>query len=273
MVGTVDTWDLRQHLDGAGALLAASANVIMQLSRLPVGHGVVESRVESGQLTRHPLKRTRTTLTYLAVALLGSDRERALFRAAVDRSHAKVRSGPDSPVAYSAFDPELQKWVAACLYYGAQDVHTRLHGPMSDLDADRFYEEASRLATTLQVDRTEWPADRREFDEYWSRSLDLVSMDDTVRDYLWGVVRLTFLPPPLRFGAGLNQFVTAGFLPPVFRDLMGIPWTDLDERRFGLFLSALSAAYRPMPVAMRSFPLNFFLWEMRGRVATGLPLV
>jgi DNA-binding transcriptional MerR regulator len=52
---------------GAGPV-AGAANVVMQLARPGVGYGVYESRVESGRLHDHPIKRTRTTLTYLAVA-------------------------------------------------------------------------------------------------------------------------------------------------------------------------------------------------------------
>ena len=58
------------------ALAAGTANIIMQLSRPGVGHGVVESPVDSGKATLHPIKRARTTFTYLAVALLGSDEDR-----------------------------------------------------------------------------------------------------------------------------------------------------------------------------------------------------
>ncbi len=45
------------------ALLAGPANVIMQLARPGVGYGVLESRVESGRVDRHPIKRARTTFT------------------------------------------------------------------------------------------------------------------------------------------------------------------------------------------------------------------
>lgn len=44
------------------ALLAGPANVIMELAMPGVGYGVLESRVESGRLDRHPIKRARTTL-------------------------------------------------------------------------------------------------------------------------------------------------------------------------------------------------------------------
>ena len=54
------------------ALLAGSANVIMQLALPGVGYGVMESRVESGRIDRHPIKRARTTFTYLAVAGRGT---------------------------------------------------------------------------------------------------------------------------------------------------------------------------------------------------------
>ena len=42
-------------------LSLAGANVIMQLAQLPVGRGVAESKVDSGNLYKHPLKRARTT--------------------------------------------------------------------------------------------------------------------------------------------------------------------------------------------------------------------
>ena len=45
----------------------------MELARPGVGYGVMESRVESGRVDRHPIKRARTTFTYLAVALRGTD--------------------------------------------------------------------------------------------------------------------------------------------------------------------------------------------------------
>src|ERR1044072_9256983 len=106
--------DLRPFLDALAAAFAGGANVVMQLSWPQVGYGVYESRVDSGKIFLHPWKRARTTGTYLSVALLGTDRDRELFRAAVNTAHAQVRSTADSPVRYNAFDPDLQLWVAAC---------------------------------------------------------------------------------------------------------------------------------------------------------------
>src|SRR3954453_8274115 len=135
----------RPYLDGLGAILAGTANVIMQLSRPPVGYGVLESPVESGQVMRHPVKRFRTTFTYLAVALFGTDSERMAYRAAVDTVHRQVHSRAGSPVRYSAMDPTLQLWVAACLYWGTADLYRRMYGPLSEEQADELYAHSSRF--------------------------------------------------------------------------------------------------------------------------------
>ena len=142
-------------------LLAGPANVIMQLARPGVGYGVMESRVESGRIDLHPIKRARTTFTYLAVATAGSDSQKAAYRRAVNRAHAQVRSTPDSPVSYNAFDPALQLWVAACLYKGGVDVYRTFIGELSEEDADRHYREAMTFGTTLQVPPEMWPGPGR----------------------------------------------------------------------------------------------------------------
>src|SRR6201999_41141 len=156
------------------ALLAGPANVIMQLARPGVGYGVMESRVESGRVDLHPIKRARTTFTYLAVATKGSDAQKAAFRKAVNGAHAQVYSTDESPVKYNAFDKDLQMWVAACLYKGAVDVFRIFIGEMDDETADRHYAEGMSLGTTLQVPAAMWPEDRAAFDRYWQESLDKV---------------------------------------------------------------------------------------------------
>ncbi|WP_329054911.1 oxygenase MpaB family protein [Amycolatopsis sp. NBC_01488] len=260
---------LQDAVIGAG-LLAGSANVIMQLSRAPVGYGVLESKVDTGNLFRHPMKRTRTTLTYLAVATMGTDAERAAYRRGVNAAHAQVHSRAGSPVAYNAFDTDLQLWVAACLYKGFEDVYLAFAGG----EPTHFYREAAALGTTLQVRPEMWPADREAFERYWTAGLAEVGIDDTVRRYLTDVVDLRFLPPPMAaLGRRFNRFVTTGFLPQHFRDEMRLPWTAADQRRFETLLAAIGRVTRVLPGPLRRFPYNLCLWDLRRRLRTGRPLV
>jgi uncharacterized protein (DUF2236 family) len=266
-------FDVRDLVAGA-SLLAATANVIMQLARPEVGYAVVESTVESAQLMRHPVRRWLTTVTYLSVALMGTPAERADVRHMINRSHAQVRSTADSPVAYSAFDPGLQLWIAACLYQGTVDVHAVLCGPADDQTADRMYQVARWFGSTLQMPADLWPEDRAAFRHYWEGALDSVRIDPPVRDYLGELVRLAYLPGPLGAVLGpVNQFLTTGFLSSPFRDQMDLTWTDREQRQFEAVLRAVGLINRMMPGPARRFPFNACLvsWRCRRLISNVTP--
>jgi uncharacterized protein (DUF2236 family) len=260
-------------LNPAATLLPA-ANVIMQLSLPGVGYGVLESPVDSGNVYKHPFKRARTTGTYLAVATIGTEADRALIRSALDSVHRQVRSTASSPLSYNAFDPKLQLWVASCLYRYFVDQHEFLHGTLDDATADAVYHDAKRLGTTLQVPERMWPPDRVAFDEYWKRTLDELHIDPPVREHLRGVASLVFLPWPLRVLAGpLNLFATTGFLAPEFRALMALDWSQSQQRRFEWLLSALRIADQLIPHRAWIFGYQLYLRDLRSRARRGRRIV
>lgn len=260
------------------ALLAGPANVIMQLANPGVGYGVMESRVESGRVDLHPIKRARTTFTYLAVATSGSEAQKDAFRRAVNRAHAQVYSMPESPVSYNAFDPNLQLWVGACLYKGGLDIYRMFIGELDGDDADRHYREGMTLATTLQVPPAMWPPDRAAFDRYWEESLAKVHIDDAVREYLYPIaanrIRGVWLPGPVRrLTEGFALFITTGFLPQRFRDEMRLPWDSTKQRRFDRLIAVLATVNRYLPRFIRQFPFNVLLYDLDRRIRKGRPLV
>ncbi|MCV7120158.1 hypothetical protein AWC17_23250 [Mycobacterium nebraskense] len=260
------------------ALLAGPANVIMQLARPGVGYGVMESRVESGRVDLHPIKRARTTFTYLAVATNGSDAQKEAFRRAVNRAHAQVYSTPESPVQYNAFDPDLQLWVGACLYKGGVDIYRMFIGELDGEDADRHYREGMALATTLQVPPEMWPADRAAFDRYWQESLAKVHIDEAVREYLYPIAanRIRGLTLPRRLQRASDNFallITTGFLPQRFRNEMRLPWDATKQQRFDRLIAALALVNRCLPRFVRQFPFNVLLADVDRRIRTGRPLV
>ncbi|MBF6178160.1 oxygenase MpaB family protein [Nocardia otitidiscaviarum] len=265
---------VREHIDGVAAFLGGAANVIMQLSLKPVAYGVMESDVHSGAITVHPIKRLRTTLTYLAVAWLGDDRDRADYREAVNRSHRTIRTKPTSPVKYNAFDPKLQLWVAACLYWGVDDLYHRMRGPMKPDVAESFYRYCARLGTTLQMRPEMWPATREEFYAYWDATLPTHTIDEPTRRYFNDLTDLKMLPRPLQLVFGrLHRFIVTALLPQHLRDQMHMTWTARDERVFGAMLRAIATVWTRLPVPLRLFPFNFYLADMRIRRRLGRPLV
>lgn len=249
----------------AGAV--GGANIVMQLAQLPVGHGVAESKVESGALYAHPIKRARTTFGYVMIALFGTDEERDVLAAEVTAVHRHVHSEPGAPVRYTALDPKLQLWVAACIYRGLEDAYALLNGPAPDDLLDLVYAHSARLATMLQVAPELWPADRAAFDEYWARATARIEMDDVTRAYLYDFAGLGFLPWPVPqlFGR-FHRTVTAGFLPAPFRDELGLAWGPREQRVFAVTTSTLRLVNRLTLPPLRRLPFEMYLWDMRRRI-------
>jgi uncharacterized protein (DUF2236 family) len=265
---------LNRHTDGIAVFLAGPANVAIQLALLPVGRGVVESTVYSGSATRHPFKRFRTTIGYLDIAMRGDDQLRADYRHAVNTSHRQVRSGPESPVKYNAFNRSLQLWVATAIYYGFRDTMIRMHGPFSDKDEELLLHACRRLGTTLQVPAEMWHGNRAEFEAYWADGLAQLEVDDQTRAYLRDLINLRILPGPLsRLVRPPLRFFNIGYLPPEVRDALGFTWTEQQEQRFNAALRILGAVSRPLPPVLRRVPMNWMTWDIRARRALGRTLV
>ncbi|MBF4998050.1 DUF2236 domain-containing protein [Nocardia sp. BSTN01] len=261
---------------GLGALLGGGgANVIMQLSNPAVGRGVFESVVESGRYDLHPRKRSRTTLTYLAVAMMGTEDERAAYRAATNTAHRQVKSAPGSRVTYNAFDPELQLWVAACIYVGVRDYLIYFFGELDDDTADDLYRESARFGTTLQMPAQAWPANRAAFDEYWNSKLAEISVDEEVKAYLLEqIVDLGPFTRPYRVALRrVNRFFTTGFLPPQFRDELGLVWSPRRQWAFQKIMRLLGLILDRLPERWRMYPYWDYLRDMRRRRTLGKPLV
>lgn len=244
-----------------------AANVVLQLGWPEVAYGVMESKVDSGALMHHPWKRARTTTQYLAVAILGTDEEKAAFREAVNSAHRHVKSDDQSPVKYNAFNRELQMWVAACLFVGIEDAHQLLHGLMTEEEAEQFYQSSKTLGTTLQVPDAMWPANRKEFDHYWNVACQRVVIDDTTCDFLNDLVDLKMINPLIRLPfVNLLRFLTIGFLPPMWRDQLGLEWTEDDRRRFQHLFTFVSVVNKFLPKSIRFGGSRWLMKDLRRRL-------
>ncbi len=250
-----------------------AANVVMQLANSGVAYGVMESKVDSGNLHKHPFKRARTTFTYIAVAIAGNAQDRRVYREAVNAAHAQVRSGPHSPVRYNAFDPQLQLWVASCMAAVFEDTR-KLRGGRSRHDPETIHRAASVFATTLQVPRDLWPADRAAADRYWRQQLDRLDFDERMRGFLIGIARLDFLPAPIvgtvrRLEPVHDAGLSAGATARQARvRLVGRAATPIRP------LAGCSRGVGPVHAAvLDALGVQAMVWDMRLRRITGATVV
>lgn len=272
-VGDLDHLDTSLLAQGASIFTALSgtANVVMQLSRPEIGYGVKDSQVIEGSLFGNPRRRQRTTVALLAVAVLGTPEERATYRMAVNGSHAPVRSdGTAGTPAYSAFDPELQRWVGACIYKGFEEAREYTYGPLVGREREDFYRQGAIFGGILQMPLELWPATRDDFETYWRDGLAAAEIDASVGAYLHRVIRLEYLGrripgPVLR----LRSWLVTGYLPAELRPKLGLSWTPRQQRRFVRFNKAVAAVVRRLPEDRRAWPFTRSIRHLRARIAAG----
>ena len=135
----------------------------------------------------------------------------------VDRRHAPVRSAG----RYSAFDPELQLWVAATLARTGETIRERVFGPMDPATRERVYRESWVLGTALQVTPGMWPPTRAEFEDYWQASMALLAPDPAVQRLRPALLSSRAVPLPLRPAQPLQSLVTRGNLDARTRERAG----------------------------------------------------
>jgi uncharacterized protein (DUF2236 family) len=234
-----------------GALVVGGGRaLLMQLAHPAVAQAVAEH----SDFQADPLARLRATLEAVFTLVFGTDDEAAQVAAAVRSVHDRVM-GP----GYQADDPALLCWVNATLTDTAMRVYSDLVRPLHDADAERYYEESTRIAEILGCPRDRQPADLDEFRAYMHEMVNTLEVTDTARRMGDSVLHPhlpLYAEPPLV----LFRFVTVGMLPRPLREQYGLRW---DGRR-KLVLRAGATATRTMlmmvPSPIRHAPLTYFNW-------------
>ena len=253
------------------------ANVIMQLANPGVGYGVLESRVESGRVDRHPIKRGRTTGLYLAVATIGSESDRAFIHDEVKKIHSQVFSTPESPVRYSGNSQQLQLWVAVCLLRFFVDQYELLYRELTPAEREHVLALGRPLATVLNVSPDAWPENWQAYEEYFESGMAAAQIDAPVREMLDDLVRFGPVSGKL-LGAGTalhrlvgpaNHSFTRFGVPPRTREEMHWEIRPSDLRRRRRISAAARVADVLLPAPLKAL-YTVALWDLRIRRALGI---
>lgn len=250
--------ELRDFIAEQALMLGAGSTVLNQLAMKGVGLGVAE---HSTTLSR-PVDRLRTTLTYVYVMILGTDAERDTIRRLVNKAHLSVRSEG----RYSAYDKDLQLWVAATLAHNGIFIYEKTFGPLSVTSRERVYRDAQIFGNALQVDPTMWPETLADFDAYWKESYDRMESDPAVRDYVTKLLDTRSQPFLIRPLLPLQDLMTRGNLDPHVREIVGLSWSEREQVRYDRFWRVFPPIYRRVPRILRQLPARLILAEMRLRM-------
>lgn len=253
--------ELKDFIAEQALLLGAGSTVLNQLAMKGVGLGVAEHSTA----LRRPVDRLRTTLTYVYVMILGSDAERETIRKMVNKAHVTIRSEG----RYSAYDKDLQLWVAATLAHNGIFIYEKTFGPLSAGSRERIYQDSQIFGNALQVSPEMWPATMADFERYWKESYERMDSEPIVRDYCAALLDTRSAPLLLRPLLPLQGLMSRGNLDPHVREVLGLPWSTRDQKRYDLFWKVFPPVYRRVPRFLRQLPPRLILAEMRWRMRAG----
>lgn len=243
-----------------GLMLGSGSAVMYQLAVWGVGKGVAEHSTTM----QRPVDRLRTTLSYVYVMGLGTDEERAAVARMVNKAHVPIRGD-----GYSAFDPELQLWVAATLAEVAREMYERIFGPLDPATLEHLYREGWIYGTALQVKPEMWPPTRTEFDAYWERMQGEFRSDPQIQKYAAALLSTRHAKWFVKPLAPLISLVTRGNLSPAARDALALPWSAREQRRYDQFWRVVRVVYPRVPRSIRALPARVAMAEVRWRLRTG----
>ncbi|SEB38916.1 Uncharacterized conserved protein, DUF2236 family [Paramicrobacterium humi] len=239
------------------------AAILLQIADERVGLGVAQH----SDFASRPLDRLHATLRYVYVQVYGTGAERRFVSRAVNRAHRPVRAdAADGRPAYSAFDPQLQLWVAATLYRTALVLHERVIGPLDEKVADRVYRQYAVLGTGVGMPAALWPADRAAFETYWNESLAALEVSDEARRVARDLLHPRVGPVWLRAAMPLARLMTAGLLPESVRAAYRLPWSDARQRRFDAVISVTRLVWPRLSRGIRHLPAIRCLRQVRAEM-------
>jgi uncharacterized protein (DUF2236 family) len=224
--------------------LAGTCAILMQFAHPKVAAGVRDhSRYQVDAAGR-----LRRTLDLTLAIVFGPRPEAMQAVRAINARHRTVR-GP----GYSATDPELLLWVHATLVYSAIRGYRALVGPLTDAEADQYYQDTKEIGVLLGISREMYPGRLEALEAYLYGMIDSGEVavgadaqrmaDVVLHPEFRGVPRMAFAPLGV---------ITAGLLPPALREGYGLKWGRAQRAAFAACRAGLPllVAIAPRPVRL-----------------------
>jgi uncharacterized protein (DUF2236 family) len=213
-----------------------------------LGQGVLDHSVFFSDTSA----RVKRSLPPIFMTVYGSDQDNPGQR--VRDFHHEIKGTMPGGERYHALDPETYFWAHATfveqVLYFADTFVKRL----SREEKEQIYLESKTWYRRYGVSERAMPADYAEFERYWNRMIDEIVVAHPTAKYGVGYVSKGYpcpkgVSPVLwRFvSAVVNPpaaFLTTGGMPPRTRELLGLPWSGRQERRYQRF----AALWRSRPV-------------------------
>ncbi len=231
--------------------------ILLQLAHPSVAAGVHGHSTFRGSLCSS-FKRLHSTAGAMLSLTFGDTEQMIRAAAGINAIHDRVRGHVPGPArqAYSAHDPDLQRWVHATMLDTIPLTYERLVGPLTLRERDQYCVEAAIMEPLMGMPDGWLPRDSAQLDSYMRQMLaggTLVVTDNSraLAQALLYPPRWYLLWPAFR----PMQLLTVGSLPASIRQAYGFEWRPRDERALARWIRLLKASQRLLPPVAREWPV------------------
>nr|WP_042195343.1 oxygenase MpaB family protein [Kibdelosporangium sp. MJ126-NF4]CTQ92731.1 hypothetical protein [Kibdelosporangium sp. MJ126-NF4] len=242
-------------------LLGSGRALLLQVAHPTVGAGVAHY----SDFRQRPWQRLQRTVDSLMTMTYGQHRM-AVEAKRLRELHRSFTGVDHHGRRYSALNPDAYGWVHATLFEGTLDTHANYATPIPRPAQERMYQEWRAIGEVLGVRAKQMPERLDGFFDYFNGMVaDCLEDNATVRTVLATLGdRRPQCPPgwprpvwrllgPISSDTILTA--TVGTLPPVFRDRLGLQWTERAERMLGAVKLAVRMGMPLLPDKVRYHPM------------------
>ena len=231
--------------------------ILLQLAHPAVAAGVHDHSSFRGSLLAS-FWRLHSTVGAMLSITFGDTEQMITAAAGINMIHDRVsgRVPERAGEAYSAHDPDLQRWVHATLLESIPLTYELVAGPLTRAERDRYCLEAAMMEPLLGMPPGSLPRDSVQLDTYMREMLESGNIIVTAKSR--ALARAVLYPPRWyvawpAFRA--TQLLTIGSLPPSIRRAYGFEWHAQDERAFSRCAALLRVSRRLLPAFAREWPI------------------
>lgn len=271
--------DPRQGLYGPSSLvwrinreqilfLAGARAALLQEAHPFVAHGVDQHSLAKAD----PIGRFQRTFKHVHAMIFG-DLESALTSARrVHAFHTKVRGSIGENTGtyakgsfYQANDEQALLWVHATIWESSAMAYELFFGPLLPDERERYYQETKLFAYLFGIPEAILPPNYPEFIAYNEKmwASPELGVESTAREM--AEIILSPSNPLQRHLTGWNRVLTAGFMPPRFREAYGLAFGRKERATFAASVRALRTLWPIVPRQIRFVPAYLVALERMGQ--------
>ncbi|MGV9711340.1 oxygenase MpaB family protein [Gordonia sp. NPDC003424] len=191
------------------------------------------------------------------------------------RMHQPLQMTNSAGKRISALNPEAYQWVIATAFPTALSAAPLIIGrDFTAAEQEEIFRDNRRIARIVQVPMRGYPETIDEFGDYFDTMIAdrLVAHPVALEliEQMQSPPRVgRAVPPAFRRAANalarvasvplqrLNYLTTIGVMDPRVREILGVTWTDAEQRELERIHGAIRGAYRVLPERVTYFPLAY----------------